>query len=278
MPLFGPSLGYVAKSQKKAGTINISILDNVKPHEPKPGDIQFTKYFLKQNHGFIVMSENVKNDLLEFVPDADYRLVQHPLYDHFGSKIDKSAARRQLGIPGDKNVLLFFGFIRDYKGLDILLETMETLPDNYLLLVAGEVYGNFDEYAKIISKLKLENKVKLFIRYIPDSEVPLFFSASDVCMLPYKSATQSGIVGINYHFDLPSIATGVGGLREMITPYGTGLVADEPKQHLLSAAIADYFNMEMKESLGQNIQRYKNIANWETLAREILNLYKDIKK
>jgi len=276
MPFFGPSLGYIAKSLKKSGIINISILDNVKPHEPKPGDLQFTKYFLKQNHGFIVMSENVKNDLLEFIPDARFRHVQHPLYNHFGKKMDKSLARKQLNIPEDKNVLLFFGFIRGYKGLDILLEAMETLPDNYLLLIAGEVYGSFDEYDKIIRKLNLQDKVKLFIRYISDSEVPVFFSASDVCMLPYKSATQSGIVGITYHFDLPIIATDVGGLREMITPYGTGMIADEPKQNLLSAAILDYFNMQMKETFEKNIIKYKAFANWETLGKEIINLYEEI--
>lgn len=278
MPFFGPSLGYVAGSLKKHGTINISILDNVKPHEPRPGDYKFAKYYLKNNHGFIAMSEAVKIHLLEFVPDAKCRLVQHPLYDHFGSPVSSSEAREMLGIPKDKKVLLFFGFIRQYKGLDILLDALDALPDDYMLLIAGEVYGSFDEYQKKIDELKLHDKVKSFVRYISDAEVPTFFSAADVCILPYKTATQSGIVGISYHFNLPVIATDTGGLREMISPYRTGMVTDAPEQHLISAAIADYFNMGLRDSFEKNIQNYKKIANWSSLADEITDLYNELKQ
>ncbi len=277
MPFFGPSLGYVAKSLKKAGTINISILDNVLPHEKRLGDIQFINYFLRQNHGFIVMSEAVKADLLKMKPDAKYRYITHPLYDHFGKKMDRTEARKKLGIAPDRKVLLFFGFIRSYKGLDLMLETLKYLPDEYLLIIAGEVYGDFKSYEDLIRKNNLENKVMLNVRYISDSEVPVFFSASDVCVLPYKTATQSGITGISYHFDLPVIATDVGGLKESIEPYRTGTVIAQPLENMLFAAIVDYFNFNLKESFENNIQNYKQIASWENFGNGILEFYKELK-
>lgn len=277
MPFFGPSLGYVLKSLKKKGVKNIGILDNVIPHERRPGDIQFTKYYINSNSAFIVMSNTVRDDLLKFKPDAIFKQVLHPLYDHFGSLIKKNEAREKLGIQQNKNVLLFFGFIRKYKGLDFLLESIRFLPDDYLLVIAGEIYGSFDEYEQIIKKYNLENKVKLFIRYIDDGEVPLFFSASDVCILPYKSATQSGILGISYHFGLPVIATDTGGLREMIEPFNTGIIVREPAPNLLSSAISDYFNLELSSQYKANIEKYKHKASWASLAKEILDLYEILK-
>lgn len=277
MPFFGPSLGYVLKSLKKKGVKNIGILDNVIPHERRPGDIQFTKYYINSNSAFIVMSNTVRDDLLKFKPDAIFKQVLHPLYDHFGSLIKKNEAREKLGIQQNKNVLLFFGFIRKYKGLDLLLESIRFLPDDYLLVIAGEIYGSFDEYEQIIKKYNLENKVKLFIRYIDDGEVPLFFSASDVCILPYKSATQSGILGVSYHFGLPVIATDTGGLREMIEPFNTGIIVREPAPNLLSSAISDYFNLELSSQYKANIEKYKHKASWASLAKEILDLYEILK-
>jgi glycosyltransferase involved in cell wall biosynthesis len=277
MPFFGPSLGYVLKSLKKKGVKNIGILDNVIPHERRPGDIQFTKYYINSNSAFIVMSNTVRDDLLKFKPDAIYKQVLHPLYDHFGSLIQKNEAREKLGIQHNKNVLLFFGFIRKYKGLDLLLESIRFLPDDYLLVIAGENYGSFDEYEQIIKNYNLENKVKLFIRYIDDGEVPQFFSASDVCILPYKLATQSGILGISYHFGLPVIATDTGGLREMIEPFNTGIIVREPAPNLLSSAIVDFFNLELSSQFKANIEKYKQKASWASLAKEILDLYEILK-
>lgn len=276
MPFFGSSLGQVARLAKNKGIINISILDNVRPHEKRPGDDWLINFFLKQNHGFIVMSNIVLNDLLEYSQNPVYRLVSHPLYDHFPERVERNYACEQLKIDNSRKVILFFGFIRDYKGLDILLEAMVTLPDDYLLLIAGEVYGSFDKYNEFIKKNNLYHKVKLFVRYIEDREVPLLFSAADVCVLPYKTATQSGITAIAYHYNLPLIATNVGGLKEMIAPFGTGLVVDRPEQHLLSAALADYFNMQMRQQFEDNIEQYKQQATWSNLANNIVELYEDI--
>jgi glycosyltransferase involved in cell wall biosynthesis len=276
MPFFAPSLGRVKKSLKNS-SVNISILDNVIPHERRPMDIRLTKYFLKQNHGFIVMSETVKNDLLSLKPDARFKFCPHPLYNHFGSKVDKIAAREKLGISPGKKVLLFFGFIRQYKGLDVLLEALNMLPDEYHLVVAGEVYGKFDNYREIIEKHNLQHKLTINNNYISDDETPLYFSAADVCMLPYKSATQSGIVGISYNFGLPVIATDVGSLGEMIRPYETGMMVDKASPELIKNAVIDYFRNGKAQTYSENIEKYKKIASWESLANNILELYGEIR-
>ncbi len=276
MPFFAPSLGWTARSLKKKGVKVISILDNVIPHERRPGDMALIKFYLNQNHAFIVMSDAVKNDLLSIKPDALFTQQPHPLYNHFGEKKDKIEARRLLNLPDDKKVLLFFGFIRGYKGLDLLLESVSKLSDDYLLVVAGEVYGKFDEYDEQIKSLGITDKVKKFVRYINDDEVPLFFSAADVCVQPYKSATQSGIAGISYHFDLPMIATNVGGLKEMIEPYGTGIIVDKPDVDLLTNAIHGYFKDDTSTKLKKNIKVFKEICSWKNLAKAVEELENQI--
>ncbi len=277
MPFFAPSLGWVCGSLKKNGTVCISILDNVIPHEKRPGDIAMTKYFLNRNNGFVVMSSQVKNDLLKLKPDSEYIECVHPLYSHFGEKISRDSARRELGIPPNKKALLFFGFIRSYKGLDILVETLGKMPDEYVLIIAGEIYGDFKDYEDQINRLQLQNRVYLHVRYIGDSEVPVFFSAADACILPYKSATQSGITGISYHFDLPVIATDVGGLREMIVPHNTGIMAEEAASGSLKTAIEKYFKGNTKKKLVQNVADYKKSFSWSSLAEEITDFYCHLK-
>lgn len=273
MPFFGPSLTSVANKLRKNGTKIISILDNVMPHEKRPGDIFFTRRFLNANDGFIAMSNTVKNDLLKLKPGAVFNFHAHPLYDHFGAKLDKAEARQTLGIPEDKKVLLFFGFIRGYKGLDVLLNALKLLDESFIVLVAGEVYGSFDEYDRIIAENNLGERVIRHIKYIGDNEVPAYFSASDVCVLPYKSATQSGIIGITYHFDLPVIATDTGSLREMVEPYGAGMIIDKAEPAMLSEAINKYFNDNLYREFSDNIDKYKTENNWKTLAESILELY-----
>lgn len=276
MPFFAPSLGWVAKKIKK-NTVNIAVLDNVIPHEKRIGDISLIKFFLNQYDGFIVMSKSVEKDLLQLKPYAKYRYCPHPLYSHFGQKLPRNVALEKLGLPNEKKILLFFGFIRGYKGLDILIEAMKYLPDDYLCVVAGESYGDFTKYQKVIDSNSVGNKIKLFVRYINDKEVPLFFSAADVCVQPYKSATQSGIAGIAFHFDLPLIATDVGGLKEIITPYNTGMIVEKPEPKQIADAIKKYFQKGLKEEFSRNIEKFKNISSWDNFAGSILNLYEEIK-
>ncbi|MDA3843550.1 MAG: glycosyltransferase [Candidatus Kapabacteria bacterium] len=277
MPFFAPSLGHVAKSTKRHGTINISVLDNVIPHERRTADIALTKLFLNQNHGFVVMSKKVEQDLLSLKPDAKYIFHEHPLYEQFGEAIPKDEACKKLNIPADKKVLLYFGFIRDYKGLDLLIDSLKYLPDEYVALVAGEVYGNFDKYSKQIKDSGLTDRVILNVRYIGDEEVPVFFSAADVSVLSYKSATQSGIVGISYNFDLPVIATDVGGLKEMIAPHNTGLMTEGVNAEQIAATVKRYFDENLQTELANNIREYKKICSWDGLAADITAFYESLK-
>jgi glycosyltransferase involved in cell wall biosynthesis len=270
MPFFAPSLGWVARYFKKLDIPTISIIANMKPHEPKPGDVLLSKFFLKHNHGFVVLADSVKNDLLELKPVAKIFYHPHPNYEHFGDKIEKATACYELGIPQDKKIILFFGLIRHYKGLDLLIEAMRNTPDDYFLLIAGEVYGDSSEYENLLSKNLPPERYKFINRYLKDNEVPKFFSAADVCVLPYRSATQSGIVGISYHFGVPVISTDVGGLREVIEPFHAGIVIDKPDSQLLHEAILRYFNDNLQENFSRNIHQFKAKYTWDSLAEGIV--------
>ncbi len=269
MSFFGPSLGTVAKLMPMQAKV-ISILDNVIPHEKRFFDKAFTHYFLKQNDGFIAMSETVKNDLVSLSPNAKYIKKEHPLYDHFGKKIDQIEARRQLKISPDKKTLLFFGFIRDYKGLDVLIKAFDLLDDSYQLIIAGETYGSFDKYQQLIDSIKNKNQVYVFNDYITDDQVPAFFSAADVCVLPYKSATQSGITSIAYHFEVPLIATDVGGLKESIHHQSTGLIVDHCEPEPIALAIKDYYVGRLSMRFIPNIRKMKEELSWKSFADSLI--------
>ncbi|HAN18655.1 MAG: glycosyl transferase [Bacteroidetes bacterium GWC2_33_15] len=269
MSFFGPSLGLVAKKMPE-NTKVITILDNVISHEKHFFDKPFTSFFLKQNDGFVVMSESVEKDLLLLKPVSKYIKHLHPIYNHFDQITDKLKAQKILGIPENKKVLLFFGFIRDYKGLDILIDSFRKLSPEYYLIIAGEVYGSFTRYQEQINSLPNKENIGLFVDYIPDDKVPLFFSAADVCILPYKSATQSGITYISFHFDLPIIATDVGGLRETISDKDTGLIVEQPDAEKLAEKIIEFFAIKDQISFKKNIARLKNELSWDHLAKSLI--------
>jgi glycosyltransferase involved in cell wall biosynthesis len=272
MPFFAPSYGAVSKRVRKNAKV-ISLLHNVIPHEKRFGDIALLRYFLKQNDGFGVMSESVRNDLLSLNPSAQYFFHGLPLYNHFGNAVEPITAKIDLGIPLDKKVLLFFGFIRDYKGLDILIDAVSKLDDSYVLVIAGENYGSFDKYEKQIDELNVRHRIIKHVLYINDHEVPPFFSAADVCVLPYKSATQSGITSIAYNFNIPVIATDVGGLRETVQHQSTGLIADEPNSLSLAFLIRNYFSENLKERFSQNIIALKERLSWKHYADALLDFH-----
>ena len=274
MPFFSPSLGYVSKNIGRK-TKSIAILDNAIPHERRFFDMPFIKYFFKRVDGFVVMSEQVKNDLLKLKPDAKYVYKQHPLYDHYGSKIIITKARKKLTLDPQKKTLLFFGFIRDYKGLDLLIEAFGELDESYQLIIAGESYGSFDGYDKQIADNKNKDRIHKHVKYISDEEVPLYFSAADVCVLPYKSATQSGITSIAYHFDLPMLATKVGGLDEMVIDNETGIIIPSPTVSEIRDNILKYFNTE-RDHFIQTIQQKKSELSWSSFSEAIMKLYKQL--
>ena len=267
MTFFAPSLGYVLGRQTKK-TKRISILDNVIPHENRFFDNWCNRYFLKRNDGFIVMSEKV----------LKYIYVPHPVYNQFGEKTTRMAALQKLGLEkmAEKKIILFFGIIRDYKGLDLLLEAMALLSDDFQLIVAGEVYGSFQKYQEIIDNRCLNERVSLFTNYIDDDEVKDYFSAADVCVLPYKSATQSGITSISNHFELPLIATNVGGLAETILHKKTGLIVDLVDEKLLSESIEHYFSANLNSEFQENIKVQNKENTWDNFGKKILKFYDDL--
>jgi glycosyltransferase involved in cell wall biosynthesis len=271
MSFFAPSLGFVLGMQSKK-TKRIAILDNVIPHEKRFFDHAFNRYFLKRNDGFIAMSEKVQNDLFHYLPNANCMLIPHPIYNQFGEKLTRKDALSMLGLSEhiDKKILLFFGIIRDYKGLDLLLKCLSYLDDSYFLIIAGEVYGSFEKYDQIIAELGLKNKIALFNQYIDDSEVKNYFSAANVCVLPYKSATQSGITNISYHFELPIIATNVGGLAETIADEKTGLIVNEVSEKALANSIQSYFQSYDLNFMANQIKQMNAENNWENFASHLL--------
>ena len=238
MSWFAPSLGFVARH---CGCKSVVVLDNVIPHEAHWFDRPLTRYFLKGCTGFVSMSSQVEGDLLALRPEAPHILLPHPIYAHFGPRMDREEAARLLGVDPSRKTLLFFGLIRDYKGLDILLEAFRTLPEDYQLVVAGEPYGSFDKYRNLIGTLPGKDRVHVFPDYIRDSEVKKFWSVADVAVLPYRSATQSGISAIACHFGVPMIVTDVGGLKDTIGARGTGIVAPEASAPAIRREILRYF-------------------------------------
>ncbi len=275
MSYLAPSLGWIAKQQKKKGCKVISILDNVLPHERNILDKPLTKWFLNQNSGFIAMSESVKQDLIDLYPNANYITKAHPLFNHFGNKKDSIEAKKTLGLDLDKKTLLFFGLIRDYKGLDLLIEAMNQLDDSYQLVIAGESYGSFDKYREQINRNKNIKNIKVFNTYISDAEVPLFFSAADVCVLPYKSATQSGISSIAYHFEVPLIITDTGGLKEVVENAGTGLVCASIDANAITNSIKQFYTEDSSKFI-KGIQQQKEELSWRNFANALIEFAKKL--
>jgi glycosyltransferase involved in cell wall biosynthesis len=268
MPFFAPAYGYVAKKLRGKTRI-IALVHNAIPHEPKFFDKPLSKLFFNQVDGFMVLSESVKKDLLSLYPYAKYCLQSHPLYDHFGEKQDRKKACITLNLNPDKKTLLFFGLIRDYKGLDLLLRAMSFLDDTYQLTVAGESYGDFGKYRQIIDTSPAKDRIKILDRYITDNEVPVLFSASDALVLPYKSATQSGVIPVAYHFEIPIVATDAGSLKDTIETAGTGIVT-LPQAESIAEGIQKLFS----EGTGKfitNIQTEKQKLSWDVFAQALVN-------
>ena len=272
MSYLAPSLGTVARYLKRRGIPVITVLDNVIPHETKFFDKPFSRWFLRQNSGCVAMSEAVLKDMLSLTPDKPYILQPHPLYDHFGQKRDKRAAQEALGLDPGKRTLLFFGLIRDYKGLDLLIDSLPQLGEEYQLVIAGESYGSFDKYEAQIAASGCADRIKVFNRYIDDEEVPQFFSAADLCVLPYKSATQSGITAIALHFDVPVVATPVGGLAESIEKPGIGLMTSGISAEAIAQAVCA-FSAAGPETFVENIRQAKATMTWTVFAEKITAFY-----
>ncbi|GAP72580.1 glycosyltransferase [Candidatus Symbiothrix dinenymphae] len=267
MSFFAPAYTYVAKRLRKKTKV-IGLLHNAIPHEPKFFDKPLARLFFKQCDYFMVMSDIVKNDLLRLKPNAQFCQTPHPLYDHYGEKMDVKQARTKLGIHSEKKTLLFFGLIRDYKGLDLLIEAMNVLDDEYQLIIAGESYGSFDKYQKQIDQSTATERIKVINRYIGDADIPILFSAADTIVLPYKSATQSGVIPVAYHFEVPVVTTDVGGLKDAIAGAGTGIVC-QPTAQSLADGIRKLFASD-HNSFITAIRQEKTALSWEKFAEKVV--------
>jgi glycosyltransferase involved in cell wall biosynthesis len=279
LPLMGPCLGTILRKVKKNHHSKIvCIADNIIPHEKRFGDKPFTQYFVKPVDAFVTMSEKVLSDLRLFVTHKPAKMVQHPLYDNFGEKISTAVARQQLGIDVNERILLFFGFIRKYKGLDILLDAIKILKDaNFMqqmprckLLIAGEFYEDSKPYEEQIQQLDIADQLILRTHFISDSEVKYYLCAADVVVQPYRNATQSGVTPLAYHFEKPMIVTNVGGLPSLVPDNKVGLVA-EPDAASIAQKIREYFDKGEAYFLPHIIEEKKTLS-WSKLTATLFEV------
>ncbi|HPA36052.1 MAG TPA: glycosyltransferase [Chitinophagales bacterium] len=275
LPFMAPCLGTICRIiRRNQHTRIISILDNIIPHEKRIGDTFFTKYFVNSVDAFIAMSDSVYNDLSVFDQTKPRLLNPHPLFDNYGEAVDKISAIQKLNLDTSKKYLLFFGLIRDYKGLDIVLKAMATEQlrnSDIQLIVAGEYYSNREEYEQLIRELAIKDKVELHTRFIPDDEVYLYFCAADMVVQPYKHATQSGVTQICYHFNKPMLVTNVGGLPEIVPDNKVGFVV-APDEQSVANAILRFYNEEKEQEFVQNIQEEKKKYSWKVMAEKVKQL------
>lgn len=269
MPFMGPCLGTFARVVKTKNTRLVAITDNLIPHEKRPGDRLFTRWFVKPMHGFLTMSHSVLKQLTEFCPNKPATYNPHPMYDSFGPPLGKSEARAVLGIPDDKKVVLFFGFIRAYKGLDWFIEAVAKSKQERLLgIVAGEFYEDDKPYLELISRLNLGNRLALHTQFIPNGEVNRYFSAADLVVQPYKSATQSGVTQIAYYYGVPMVVTRTGGLAELVPDGEVGYVTPL-NSDAITEAIDRFFDEDKAAEMQKNIVSFRQQFTWESLIREL---------
>lgn len=279
LPFMGMSLGSICRQVKKNGhTHIISIADNIIPHEKRPGDQWLSRYFVRQVDGFIAMSESVLKDLSLFDVRKPRKFTPHPVYDHYGKIESREAALKKLNLDARNRYVLFFGFIRDYKGLDLLLEAFDDdwFRDHGIkLIVAGEFYSNEEKYRQSIEKLKRDRQIILKTDYIPNDEVKNYFNAADLVAQPYKSATQSGVTQIGYHFNKPMLVTNVGGLPEIIRDGTAGYVVP-PRSEDIRNALKDFFGNNREKAFSQNVIKEKERFKWERMTETIYELINEL--
>jgi D-inositol-3-phosphate glycosyltransferase len=278
LPFMAPCMGTVARIARSNGhTVAISIFDNVVPHERRPGDRLLTKFFTKSIDGGIVMSGSVQEELISFRSGIPVKLTPHPLFDNYGVIISREEALSALQLDSEKSYLLFFGFIRAYKGLDLLIKAFadKRLRKKKLkLIIAGEFYEDDTPYRQLIKLYDLENDVIVHDHFIKDNEIPLYFSVADLVVQPYKSATQSGVTQIAFHYEKPMLVTDVGGLREIVTDRVCGYVV-QPQPENIAEAIFDYFENKREVQFTEGVRKEKEKFSWDKMTTSIIEVYKN---
>ena len=281
-PLMAPCFGTICRLARKNGKTKVVVhVDNITPHENHFYDRVLNRYFLRSVDGFVYMSEAVKSDLDTYGLGKPALFSPHPLFDTYGQRVDRTEACTRLGLNPEEKYVMFFGYIRDYKGLDLLIDAWAMLHKRGLtegrkLLVVGEVYGADTKYTEQIARLGLEDEVVMHTRFVPDGEVADYFSVAQMVALPYKSATQSGVTQVAYAFGVPMIVTRVGGLAEIVRDGVVGLLADVSAESV-AEAIEKAWQEGNLDRFREGIEREKHRFSWDATADVIEQLYGQIK-
>jgi len=277
IPFLAPCLGTILKIAKKnKHTKVISIVDNMIPHEKRMGDRLLTQYFVKTVDGFVAMSEKVKNDIKTF-SHKPVSISPHPIFNHFGDPITKMEARTKLGLPQEKKIILFFGYIRKYKGLDLLIQAMSSESIKKLdiqLMIVGEFYEDASNYHDLVNSLGLQNQISFYSNYIPDGEVKNYVCSADFIIQPYKNATQSGVTPLAYHFEKPMLVTNVGGLADTVPNLKTGIVV-EPTTNAIVKGIETLYELGENHFIPNLIEEKKKYS-WAQMTEKFLALYQQL--
>lgn len=274
LPFFGPSLGTIARLVNKK-IIKLALTDNVLPHEKRIGDKLFTRYFINSCNGFIAMSQTVLKEISLFSQTYNKVFSPHPMYETYGPSVSRKEAREKLGIAEDSKIVLFFGLIRHYKGLDILLEAMadpRIRQNNIQLLIAGEFYEDKQVYTDLISKLKLEDQVLLHDRFIANEDVRYYFCASNLVAQTYRKATNSGVTMVGYYYNKPMLVTNTGGLSEIVPNESCGYVVENNTAEI-SSKLLDFFEKKREAEFTSNVEKEKKKYEWTAFIAALERLY-----
>jgi glycosyltransferase involved in cell wall biosynthesis len=281
LPFMGPNMGTIARIAKgNKRTKVIAFFDNLIPHEKRIGDTLFNKYFVSSADAFLAMSNSVLNDLKQFNTEKPRVFSPHPVFDNYGEKLTKKAACEWLNVEEELQYILFFGFVREYKGLDLLLEAFAKLTKvqpNVRLMVVGEYYSDEEKYQKIMQDLGIQDLIIQRKEFVPDEEIRYYFSAADLVAQPYKTATQSGVTQIGYHFEKPMLVTNVGGLAEIIPHGKVGYVVDSNPQSIFEG-LNDFFEVDRAAEFSENLKKEKVRFSWQKMTENLLELHQKTNK
>ena len=271
MSFFAPSYGLISRIAKKNGkTKCVALVHNMIPHEPNILDKLFAPYFIKSQDGFVALSESVVKDIdLLDKANKPKTFSPHPIYDHYGERMTKKEACAALGLDDKNGYMLFFGLVRAYKGLDVLLDAFGLIKDQLptvQLIIAGEFYEDEEKYRAQIAANGLKERVLMRNEFIPDGDLRKYFGAADLIVQPYKTATQSGVTQVAFHFEKPMLVTNVGGLGEIVHDHKMGY-ACVPTAEAIAADIVDYFQNKRQEAYTAYLQKEKTKYAWSNMAR-----------
>lgn len=280
LPFLAPALGFIARIVKSNRYTRIlTIFDNVIPHERRTGDRLLTKFFVSSIDGALVMAETVEKDLREFSTVLPCVISPHPLFDTYNEPVSRAEAIVRLRLCPADRFILFFGFIRAYKGLDLLIKAMADPAVRSLeikLLVAGEFYEDEKPYFDLIHTLDVSESIILHSHFISNEEVKYYFSAASLVVQPYISATQSGVTQVAYQFNKPMVVTNVGGLAEIVPDGKCGYVVT-PDPEAIAGAITDFFSGNEKR-FEEGLEQQKKLYTWERLTEALRSLARETSK